>query len=464
MTLTQRTLSGTRAPGSRLLAVLLAALLMASSGSAQDAAHKDEIVSLKASVDSMQRQIDELKGDHKKIPVTGSSNATMKVFGRVQFDGWAFPQSDAAINVFETGDPELDPQNRVESRRSRIGVEGTISDNMVYKAAIDFAHPNSLAFKDMYIGFEDVPVLNTFLMGNQKRPYGLDALNSSRYNVFMERPFVNDLFNRNARRFGLASSGVSEDQEWNWRFGAYNMIDWQSTGNIVSYSVEPELAGRIATTPWYDKASEGRNYMHLAMSSSLAFPDGNPAPADAINGLSFRTRPEGRSRLPWINTGFIDGTRNYVLGGLEAVVNFGPTQIAAEYMQSWLDRTSGQGDVQFSGAYVYVSHFLTDDYMPWSRKSGTLGKITPQNDLSGNYWGAWQVAARYSIADFSDQDIQGGEGKALTLGLNWWWNTNARLQFNYSLGSISDRDVDVSGTSYSDGDYQLVGLRVMVDF
>ena len=102
--------------------------------------------------------------------------------------------------------------------------------------------------------------------------------------------------------------------------------------------------------------------------------------------------------------------------------------------------------------------------MPWHRKSGTLGRPKPFQDFDDGGWGAWQIAARYSYADFSDKDVFGGVGHSVTLGLNWYWNPNARLQFNYIAGRISDRNVDVGGQTYSAGDYRVLGIRLMVDF
>ncbi len=460
MKLLQRTPHPVRLLGSTLPALLLSGAL----ASAQEPEKQEEIESLKTSIDSLQKQIDELKRTQLAQPRVSSSEATMTLFGRIQFDFWTFPQTDDAIDVFETGDPDLGPQSRVEFRRARLGVKGKIVKDMIYKIEIDFGKPNRFAFKDMYIGFEDLPWSHTLMMGNQKRPYGLDTLNSSRYNIFLERPMVGDAFNLNARRFGIAATGLSEEKSWSWRFGVFNMNDWAEVGTISSYTVQPEFAGRVAHTPWFDEASGGRNYLHLAVSGTWAFPDGSPSEGDAPNEARFRTRPEGRSSKAWIDTGRISGTDSYAMMGLEALVNLGPTQIAAEYMHSWLDRNSGQEGLQFGGGYLYISHFLTGDFMPWNRKYGTLGMPKPIHDLGGGHWGAWQLAARYSFADFSDKDILGGQGNALTLGLNWWWNPKSRLQFNYIAGRISDRSVDVGGTIYSEGDYQILGLRVMVDF
>jgi phosphate-selective porin OprO/OprP len=151
---------------------------------------------------------------------------------------------------------------------------------------------------------------------------------------------------------------------------------------------------------------------------------------------------------------------------VESVVNVGPTQVVSEYMFSDVDRLDAFGNhVQFHGGYAYISYFLTGEHMPWDRETGTLGRVKPfENffavcDCNGypqRGMGAWQVAARYSYADFSDQDIQGGRGRALTLALNWYWNPYARMQFNYLLGDIERNPVG--------GDYQIAGARFSIDF
>ena len=84
------------------------------------------------------------------------------------------------------------------------------------------------------------------------------------------------------------------------------------------------------------------------------------------------------------------------------------------------------------------------------------------DDCVESGWGAWQIAARWSYADFSDGDITGGVGEALTLGLNWYWNPNARLQFNYIAGRISGADESLGGTA--GGSYEIIGTRFNVDF
>ena len=243
----------------------------------------------------------ELAGN-KSIVVSGSSKSTMKVSGRVHFDTWGFDDLDPTIGVFESGDSTdpSDPDNRLGFRRLRFGVAGNIRDNMRYKIEMEFAGGNASEFRDAYLGWTDLPILQTLLLGNQKRPYGLDHLNSSRYNVFLERPFVIEANNQDARRLGLASYGVSENEAWNWRYGVYNQENVQSTGNYTADHLQLEITGRLANTIWYDEISGGRGYAHWAVSGTHA--DSTPGPD---NEARWRTRPEARSRARWINTGFV---------------------------------------------------------------------------------------------------------------------------------------------------------------
>ena len=44
-----------------------------------------------------------------------------------------------------------------------------------------------------------------------------------------------------------------------------------------------------------------------------------------------------------------------------------------------------------------------------------------------------------------------------TFGLNWYWNAYARMQFNYINGRIDREPLGV-------GDYEIFGVRMMVDF
>ena len=126
--------------------------------------------------------------------------------------------------------------------------EGTLFRDILYKLDFEFSEASQPQFRDLYVGGENLPAFQRLLFGNQKRPYGLDHLNSSNFNVFMERPFAVQAFNRNNRRFGVMSYGVAEDESWNWRYGVMNLKEVQAAGLYSSDNWQMELVGRLART------------------------------------------------------------------------------------------------------------------------------------------------------------------------------------------------------------------------
>jgi phosphate-selective porin OprO/OprP len=408
----------------------------------------------------LEESITALEGDRVRV---GTSNASMRINGRIHADYWAFPGDDAGVIAFEG----MNPQDRFIFRRVRVGVSGDIGENMEYRMDIEFATAIDPAFKDVYLGFNNLPFLQTVLIGNQKRPYGLDHINSTRYNVFMERPFIVEALNQDSRRLGIQSWGMSDDLRYNWRYGVFTLQDTQLLPGHVSDHYGLEVAGRLAHT-LYDEYCDGENYWHFAIAGAAAHPDATGGPL-SFNEARFQTRPEARTNLRWLNTGRIDGAQWYEILGLETVYNEGPLQLCGEVQGCWVQRDDFD-NVGFWGAYGYVGYFLTGEHIPWDRETGQLDRMKPRKNFffvddgcrfRQEGWGAWQVAARYSYADFSNEDILGGVGHSMTLGLNWHWNPNARVQFNYLRGWIDDH-APVAGRTA--GDYHIIGMRGMVDF
>ena len=390
------------------------------------------------------------------------------VNGRLHVDVWGFPQSDDGINLIESGSLANEPDDRILLRRIRFSVKGKVPpENVSYHLDLEFSGTDRGQVRDAWIGLDHLPFFNSLRFGNQKRPYGLDELNSSNFMVFLERPFVVSAFNEDNRRFGIASYGSSPDDFFNWRFGVFHLLPIQGSGSIVDDLGQLELAGRLAATPVY--CDSGRQYLHLGLASSVAFPSDDPGTTAA----RFRTRPEARSGSRWLDTGTIPNARSYEILAAEAVANIGPWQFGGESMNLWLQRDGQENSsLFFYGGYVYASYFLTGEHMPWNRSLGILGRVDPNRDFicsSTNCQrgpGAWQIATRFSYADFNDETIFGAIGKSATIALNWYWNSHTRLQFNYIFGRVEDRQLDQIGNGpvQVSGDYQILGTRLMIDF
>lgn len=422
-------------------------------------------------IDSLNNDVGSLEGDMKNFVTRGTSNATAQVFGRMHLDYWSYPNTDDGAATFEGENP----QDRILWRRLRFGVKGKISDQMFYKLEMEFPDPNDFEYRDMYIGWENVPVLQTVILGNHKRPFGLDHLNSSRYNIFNTRPNVIEAFNEDTRRLGISSNGVSDDQEWNWRYGVWQLERTQDDGQTFGDAYQLQVAGRLANTYWWDECSNGRGYGHWAVAGAIADPDETGGPRNN-NEARFRTRPEARTGDRWLNTGRISNVSHFDILALEHVYNYGAFQWVSEVQGLWTDRDNGSEDTFFYGGYTYVSYFLTGEHMPWERKTGILGRPKPFENFfwvdkcdgcQGRGWGAWQVAFRYSYLDMNDADIFGGEASSYTTSLVWYWNSNASVQFNWIHGYIDDAAVanGVGNTGNPvDSDYDILGLRFRIDY
>jgi phosphate-selective porin OprO/OprP len=303
----------------------------------------------------------------------------------------------------------------------------------------------------------------------------LNHLNSSRFDVFIERSLVVEAFNEDARRLGIAAYNNTEDVMYNWRYGLYALENAARDGKVIGDSMQLSGNARLASSPWYDEVSGGRGYFHWAISGMVAKPDGDVGLADNnANEGRFRTRAELRSDSRWLNTGRIAGADWYEILGLEAILNLGPFQVVGEYQSNWMQRdsvTAGTGpDLHFHGGYVYVAYMLTGEHVPLDRKSGTIGRVRPFEDFFvvntcnngvGRGRGAWQVAMRYSHLDLTNNDIQGGVENNATLGLVWYFNAYSSLQFNAIYGDIEDR-APVGG--FSAGHFTALGTRLRVDF
>ena len=80
-----------------------------------------------------------------------------------------------------------------------------------------------------------------------KATYGLDHLNSSRYNVFLERPMFIDAFNDDTRRLGIVMHGKNKAKTMNWMLGGYSGDKVQDEDAFYkSEQFQGEIAGRFA--------------------------------------------------------------------------------------------------------------------------------------------------------------------------------------------------------------------------
>jgi phosphate-selective porin OprO/OprP len=161
----------------------------------------------------------------------------------------------------------------------------------------------------------------------------------------------------------------------------------------------------------------------------------------------------------------------------ELVVVLGPWSFAAEYYAAIIDQVVNRitpapaaavnaGSYFGQGGYVEALCFLTGEHREYDKKLPRFGRVIPNENFycTGGKCGrivsrgAWQVGARYSWIDLNDNGIPGGRLDDITIGLNWFLNPNAKIQWNYSLGWRN-----APGTA-ADGLVHGLGTRLAFDF
>ena len=349
----------------------------------------------------------------------------LKIGGRVQND-WAVYSTDKKVRrqFGRIGDG-------TEFRRARFFMEGSVYGNIKYKFQYDFA--SSDPFKDAYIQLRKLPMAGNFTVGHFKEPFSLEELTSSKYITFMERSLPN-VFS-SGRNLGVRLNRSFMDKRATAAFGFFregNPADTSSTfGNSGTYNATT----RLTMLPWY--VEKGRQLVHLGLSYRHAFHDENER-------IRFRQRPEAH-----LGPRLVETPRFHVEDvdyfAPEVALVYGPASLQFEWMSALADRPTGE-DLHYNGYYIFGSFFLTGEHRPYKTSSGAFNRVKPKNnfDWKGGY-GALELAARYSMLDLNDKDMNGGELSNFTFGVNWYLNPNMRFMLNYVRAMLDEDDCYYKG-------------------
>ena len=338
-----------------------------------------------------------------------------------------------------------------EARRARFYTSGTIYGNTFFKLGVDFAGGDA-DLKDAYVGVNDLPYVHMVQAGHFNEPFSLEHLTSNNYITFMERSLPNALVP--GRSAGVMIGGPECDQRMTWWLGAFRAVDdYGEAEDDTDYAV----TGRVTCVPWM--AGKDR-LIHTGVNASW-----RTSPNDFAR---YRQRPEWHRGPRWVDTGTFHSNRQFLLGADAALV-YGPFSAQAEWIGSFADvdhRTwpkiyaDDRDDALFHGFAVQLSYWLTGEHRKYDAKKGCFGRVSPKRNFNpkDGGWGAWELAARYSLLDLNDANIEGWYMEDATVGINWHLNPNMRMMFNYIYADVENyRRHDI-------GSGNMFGIRLQVDF
>jgi phosphate-selective porin OprO/OprP len=327
-----------------------------------------------------------------------------------------------------------------ELRRAKLALEGRLLGDWLYQLEVDFAD-NEVDLGDAYLAFVAGPQWR-IKIGQHKEPFGLERLTGSQHLTFMERALPNVL--TPGRSIGVSAGWLGQQTS--------------VTGGLFAEHADSDpddefnegwaATGRISVVPFADD----RRTLHLGAAGSYRKPDQE-------DELSIRTRAETHiTGVRHLDTGKIGNVSSIRRTGLEAAWAEGPASLQGEWFRSDIERSSGDPSLTFDGWYAQASWMLTGESRNYDLDDGRFKRPRPIHPH-----GAWELAGRISELDLNELDINGGQQRNITLGVNWYINRYLRLMANY-IHVDSDIDADADGAVAGDDDFDVMQFRMQADF
>ncbi|MCY3015509.1 MAG: porin [Planctomycetota bacterium] len=448
-----------------------------------------------------------VKWNHGLQADSAHKDFRVKVGGRIQMDNTAFSRDDNVAQAPSDGGLNQQLKNATDFRRARLRVDGRMYELYDFVGEYDFSNQlnanaqaqpseavlgNYAAITENWLQIREVPGVGIIRAGNQKDPFGFEHMTSSRWLNFMERSYAQDLYEgpfTNGFIPGVRLLNTSDDQRATWSVGAFK--NSQNVFGFANTSSANMAVGRLTWLPWYE--DEGKKLLHLGVAGRSMQTNNDQVRFRARGDL--RNGPPGPLNSIYIDSGLLNAPWENQLG-LELVGNNGPWSFQSEYFGCWLyNTTSNKG--AFTGSpstnpnygtaglqpfgtpvgtyftnsgYAEVLYFVTGESRAYDRLEARFDRPIPRNnfyvvrDPTGRLRsseGAVQVGARYQYACLSDSQIKGGTLNALTFGVNWMFNPNSRLYFNYDFAY---RDFTNNFNNNASGWITGFGTRLAFDF
>jgi phosphate-selective porin OprO/OprP len=357
---------------------------------------------------------------------TADGKFTLNIGARAQLDWNVSDPSGPIQDKFNLAETETG----VEFRRARLSLAGKVYKIIDYKFEYDFAD-GTPAFKDVYMGMKDVPVVQYVRVGHFKEPFSLEEITSDDFVTFQERGLPNAF--APSRNTGAMINPLFFDKRLTYAAGGFRETNNSGFGfGDAEYNVTSRLTG----LPWYE--DNGRKLLHLGFSYTHKFRHGE--------NITFSQRPESHLfPVNLVNTGPIVTDGVDILDPEIALV-VGPWSAQFEYMRAYVSQVDNPNP-QFDGLYVYGSYFITGENRRYRPDYGAFEKPLPRQDFGwgeNSGWGAWELAARYSRLDLGSENVEGGTENDISGEVNWYLNPNAKIGMNYvwaNLEAVGDSNI-----------------------
>lgn len=399
-------------------------------------------------------------GGDQKVPLGAEVRNGKLLFSSKDGDfKWWFDsriQMDGAY-YYENKNPM---SNGITFRRLTFAMKALLWKDWEAEVDIDFAEQVStksqVELRDMWIKY-NVPYVNlSFQAGHFKEPLGMERLNSSRLLTFLERSSITNAIAL-GRRAGIAT------RYWSDNYQVTGAIMFHETGQRIDkgqrdYAYSTNLRASVAPINQF-----GHN-LHLGLAGSYKLPEVNAELRANTIEISARTETYV-SNPKLLHTGDIADVNYYNRYGFEAMYINGPFLIQSEMLGTSIYRWYGRRTVNLKGGYVMAAYVLTGENRYYYVDEGEVGPI----EAPKSSWGAVEIAARYTHTnlnanlntslDANDAPVRGGLANQYMFGINYYPNTNIKIQFNYSFVNV-DENATRKGNLIGGDDHSFIQMRL----
>jgi phosphate-selective porin OprO/OprP len=441
-------------------------------------------------------QFQELKSVWRNGLQMSSADESFRIHigGRVDYDNVFFTQSD---NILLGTNDTTRLQDGSGFRRVRLRTDGSFWEHIDFAVEVNFANfqdfsntdqqivVGAVGLTDVWLTFRDLPWIGKARVGHFAPPIGLEHVTSNNFVYYMERSPQFDAF---LNRFDYVDGAMAFD----------SFLDDRATYAVAairtgSRTVNPFGAGagdgeyggiaRATLLPlWED---DGRRLIHTGLSLMHRVLDGK---STGPGSRALIRAGAARDELPNIvQTGNFFGPEGSNYLNLEFAAVNGPWSLSGEFL--WVNLPSAfgkrsaagvysdpRGEVNYYGYYIEAGYFVTPgDYRRYNRSLGCWDRTIPMENgylvrgedgrpVFGR--GAVQLLCRLTYLDIAGGDpvlspatgARAGMTTDMTLGVNWFLNSQSNISLNYIHTNIASV---VAGHS---GGFDGVGVRVHFDF
>ena len=355
--------------------------------------------------------------------------------------------------VYSSGQTTDPYQDGIENRRARFGVRGQFQKDFKFLMLANFgndvgASSTTSTIDEFWVNYTANPQLQ-FTMGQFKMPFSLEQLTSSNNIDFMERSLIGQTEGEfiPAKETGFMVHGIPQPG-LTWAVAAS-----RGRANKSTAVDSTDLIGRATVN--FAELVQNKDYVaHLGLGYSTGTIKTGVTPASG--------RTEGRASSAFFTGSALSGDTDRTRQGIETAFAWKGLKLQGEKFNFKYDPATGSNQ-EIQGHYIQAVYNLTGE--SHSYKDGVFGWVKPNSPFTANGGlGAWQIGVRAS--DFDADGISVATGKttratAITYGLTWFVNDNARVMLNY-VDTKFGAPVGTSG-SRVDGE-KVVMLRGQLSF